>query len=106
MCNVRNCGKIHPSTTQEKINARHPSSSSLRRDSGRSFRLLLPLGDEAVNHPEADYIRAGFKYESATSLDRSRAEAQRIRAMLSSETPNDQTEARRLIEQGRKEARK
>ena len=59
-----------------------------------------------MNHAEADYIRAGYKYESASSLDRSRAEAQRIRAMLSSETPEDQTEARRLIEQGRQEARK
>jgi len=58
-----------------------------------------------VNHPESDYIRAGFKYESAPNLDRSRAEAQHIRAMLMSETPDDQSEARRLIEQGRQEAR-
>lgn len=58
-----------------------------------------------MNHPEADYVRAGFKYESAPTLDRSRAEAQRIRAMLMSESPHDQTEARRLIEQGREEAR-
>jgi hypothetical protein len=58
-----------------------------------------------VNHPEADYVRAGYRYESAPNLDRSRAEAQRIRAMLMSETPDDQTEARRLIEQGREEAR-
>lgn len=59
-----------------------------------------------MNHTEADYIRAGYKYESAPNLDRSRAQAQHIRAMLSSETPEDQTEARRLIEQGRQEARK
>lgn len=59
-----------------------------------------------MNHPEADYIRAGYKYESAKSLDGARAQAQHIRAMLSSETPEDQTEARRLIEQGRQEARK
>ena len=58
-----------------------------------------------MNHAEADYVRAGFKYESAPNLDRSRAEAQRIRAMLMSETPEDQTEARHLIEQGRQEAR-
>lgn len=58
-----------------------------------------------MNHAEADYVRAGFRYESAPNLDRSRAEAQRIRAMLISETPEDQTEARRLIEQGRQEAR-
>jgi hypothetical protein len=58
-----------------------------------------------MNHPEADYVRAGFRYESAQGPDRARAEAQRIRAMLTSETPDDQTEARRLIDQGRQEAR-
>jgi hypothetical protein len=58
-----------------------------------------------VNHPEADYVTAGFKYESAPSLDRAKAEAQHIRAMLSSESIEDQTEARRLIDQGRQEAR-
>jgi len=58
-----------------------------------------------VNHTEADYIRAGYKYESAPSSDGARAQAQTIRAMLSSETPEDQTEARKLIERGRQEAR-
>jgi len=61
------------------------------------------VGDEAMNHTEADYITAGYRYEVAKQ---SLAEAQRIRTMLESETPEDQTEARRLIAQGREEARK
>lgn len=59
-----------------------------------------------MNHTESDYINAGYRYESATNPDRARAEAQKIRAMLSSENPKDVTECRELIEQGRKEARK
>ena len=58
-----------------------------------------------MNHAENDYVNAGYKYERAQSLDAARAQAQRIRAMLSSESVEDQTEARRLIEQGRTEAR-
>lgn len=58
-----------------------------------------------MNHAENDYVNAGYKYERAQSLDAARAQAQRIRAMLSSESVEDQTEARRLIEQGRAEAR-
>lgn len=58
-----------------------------------------------MNHAPADYVNAGFKYESARSLDAARAQAHKIRAMLTSETPEDQTEARALIEQGRREAR-
>ena len=58
-----------------------------------------------MNYAPADYVNAGFKYESARSLDAARAQAHKIRAMLTSETPEDQTEARALIEQGRKEAR-
>lgn len=59
-----------------------------------------------MNHAESDYVNAGFKYERAQSLDAARAQAQRIRAMLSSESVDDQTEARALIEQGRAEARR
>lgn len=58
-----------------------------------------------MNHTEHDYIQTGYKFERATNPDRARAIAQTLRAMLSSETPEDQTEARRLIEQGRQEAR-
>ena len=56
-----------------------------------------------MNHTESEYITAGYRYEVAKQ---SLAEAQRIRTMLESETPEDQTEARRLIAQGREEARK
>lgn len=59
-----------------------------------------------MNHTENDYIQAGYKYEKAQSLDAGRAQANLIRAMLSSERPEDQTYARTLIEQGRQEARK
>lgn len=58
-----------------------------------------------MNHTEADYIRVGFKFEKAQSTDKARALANKLRAMLSSEKPHDQTEARKLIEQGRAEAR-
>lgn len=58
-----------------------------------------------MNHSEADYIRAGFKFERASSPQASTAQAYTIRAMLTSESPEDQQEARRLIEQGRQEAR-
>lgn len=58
-----------------------------------------------MNHAPADYINAGYRYELAQSPDAARAQAHKIRAMLTSETPEDQTEARELIEQGRQEAR-
>jgi hypothetical protein len=49
---------------------------------------------------ESDYIQAGFDYE------RGRKTGDSIRAMLESEHITDKPEARRLIEQGRAEARK
>lgn len=58
-----------------------------------------------MNHTEAEYINAGHRYERASNPDKARAEAQRIRAMLSGENPKDLTEARALIERGRAEAR-
>jgi len=59
-----------------------------------------------MNHTEADYINTGAAFERAATPDKARAIAQRLRAMLSSERPEDQTYARTLIEQGRKEVRK
>ena len=58
-----------------------------------------------MNHTEADYINAGAAYERANHSDKARAVAQRLRAMLSSERPEDQTYARTLIEKGRADAR-
>jgi hypothetical protein len=60
---------------------------------------------EPMNHTEADYTAQGYKFERATTPDKARAVAQHLRAMLSSERPEDQTYARSLIEKGRSEAR-
>lgn len=58
-----------------------------------------------MKHAEADYINAGYKYESAKTPDGARAIAQTIRKMLDEETIEDQQDARYLIERGRQEAR-
>ena len=58
-----------------------------------------------MHYTEADYIKAGYQYERATTPDSARARAEIIRSMLRTEHPTNQTEARRLIEQGRQEAR-
>jgi len=52
-----------------------------------------------VKHTEHEYIKAGYQYE------RGRIVAQTLRAMIESEHRDDRAEARRLIEQGRAEAR-
>ena len=52
-----------------------------------------------MNHTEAEYINAGFRFEAG------KIAAQTIRAMLDAEHPHDRPEARRLIDQGRDEAR-
>jgi hypothetical protein len=52
-----------------------------------------------MNHTEADYIKAGFQFE------RDKIPAQSLRMMLESESIDFRAEARRLIEQGRAEAR-
>jgi hypothetical protein len=58
-----------------------------------------------MNHTEAEYINEGARYERAMSTESARAIAYKLRAMLSSERPEDQSYARELIEKGRKEAR-
>lgn len=52
-----------------------------------------------MNHTEAAYIRAGFAFEKGQTA------ADTLRKMIESETIPHRTEARRLIEQGRAEAR-
>ena len=52
-----------------------------------------------MNHTEAEYINAGFHYESGTWSSYS------IMKMIESERVEDRAEARRLIERGRQEAR-
>ena len=59
-----------------------------------------------MHYTEADYIQAGYKYERATTPDAARARAEVIRAMLRTEHQTNQAEARRLIDQGRQEARR
>lgn len=58
-----------------------------------------------MNHTENEYIQAGYRYERARTVNESTAQAQRIRRMLETEHIDDHAEARRLIEQGRQEAR-
>jgi hypothetical protein len=57
-----------------------------------------------MKHAENDYINAGHQYERATP-QRATVVAERIRHMLENEHVTDKPEARRLIEQGRAEAR-
>lgn len=52
-----------------------------------------------MNYTEADYINAGYRFELG------KTPAQTLRTMLESERIEDQADARRLIEQGRAEAR-
>jgi hypothetical protein len=53
-----------------------------------------------MKHTEHDYIQAGHDFE------RGRKAAETLRKMIESEHITDKPEARRLIEQGRAEARK
>ena len=52
-----------------------------------------------MNHTAAKYINAGYKYEQG------KTPAETLRRMIESEHIDDRAEARRLIEQGRREAR-
>jgi hypothetical protein len=58
-----------------------------------------------MNHTESDYINEGARYERANNSEVARAIAYKLRAMLASERVEDQSYARELIEQGRREAR-
>ena len=52
-----------------------------------------------MNHPENAYIQAGYRFE------RGQTPAETLRRMIESEHIEDRAEGRRLIEQGRQEAR-
>ena len=52
-----------------------------------------------MQHTEANYITAGYRFE------RGQTPAETLRRMIESEHIEDRAEARRLIEQGRQEAR-
>jgi len=61
--------------------------------------LCKPTERHSMNHAPAQYINAGYSYELG------RTPAQSLRTMLEAESLDDRTEARQLIETGRKEAR-
>jgi len=61
--------------------------------------VAAALFKDHMKHPENEYIKAGYQFE------RGQVPAQTLRAMLESETIDDRTEGRRLIETGRAEAR-
>ena len=52
-----------------------------------------------MTHTEHAYIQAGYRYE------RGQTPAETLRRMIEAEHIDDRAEARRLIEQGRQEAR-
>lgn len=52
-----------------------------------------------MTHTEHAYIQAGYRYE------RGQTPAETLRRMIEAEHIEDRAEARRLIEQGRQEAR-
>ena len=58
-----------------------------------------------MKYPEAAYINAGHAYERAKTPAATQARAQAIRTMLEAEKIDDRTEARRLVDTGRAEAR-
>lgn len=58
-----------------------------------------------MQQPESIYVHLGALFEKASHPSRARAIADTIRAYLEKENLDDQIEARRLIEQGRKDAR-
>ena len=58
-----------------------------------------------MQHPENDYIQAGYRYERAPTPNAAIAIASRMRMMIESERPDEQTEARRLRALGIDEAR-
>jgi hypothetical protein len=57
-----------------------------------------------MKNTESEYINLGARYERATP-EKSRAIAEKIRALLDQEHPHDRVLARKLIEQGRAEVR-
>jgi len=57
-----------------------------------------------MNIPESILINLGFKFERAKTMIDSRSIAYDIRSILESLTLEDQADARRLIDIGRREA--
>ena len=66
--------------------------------------MLRMLHD--MNHTEHAYHEMGYRLERSTTTERRLQLGKELRTMLVSETPDDQFTVRKLIEQGRKEARR
>ena len=58
-----------------------------------------------MKHSEHQYLDLGYRFEKARSPASTRSVAAEIRALLESETIEDRSDARYLIERGRQEAR-
>jgi len=58
-----------------------------------------PPGANSMKHTEAEYINVGYHFETG------RTPGETLRWMIESERIDDRAEARRLVEQGRAEAR-
>jgi len=56
-----------------------------------------------MNHPEAHYIDAGYRYERLSVPANRIKRAKELQALIAAEQPEDRTQARELIQRGRKE---
>lgn len=54
-------------------------------------------------HPEAHYIEAGYRYERISVPANRIKRAQQLQNMIAAEAPEDQAQARQLIQRGRQE---
>ena len=54
-------------------------------------------------HPEAHYIDAGYKYERLAVPANRIKRAKELQALIGAEAPEDQAQARQLIQRGRQE---
>lgn len=56
-----------------------------------------------MNHPEAYYIDAGYRYERISAPANRIKRAKELQALIAAEQPEDRTLARALIQRGRQE---
>jgi hypothetical protein len=56
-----------------------------------------------MNHPEAYYIDAGYRYERISAPANRIKRAKELQTLIAAEHPANQDQARALIQRGRKE---
>ena len=56
-----------------------------------------------MNHPEAYYIDAGYRYERISAPANRIKRAKELQALIADEQPENRTQARALIQRGRQE---